>query len=103
MAVHTIAYRRATPEERFTRFLELHPEVYAEFKRIAEQLLTRGKRHYGAKAIMEVIRFHRAMSGADEKEPFKINNNYTSLVARKLIAEDSRFASFFETRELRSR
>lgn len=102
MATYTYISRMATIDERFTRFLELHPEVYAEFCKIATDLLNRGKEHYGAKAIMEVIRFHRAMSGQDEKEPFKINNNFSSRLSRKLIGEDERFKNFFELRELRS-
>lgn len=102
MANFMLISRLATIEERFARFLELHPEVYAEFKKIACDLLVRGKQHYGAKAIMEVIRYHRAISGQDEKEPFKINNNWTSRLARKLMDEDARFTDFFETRELKT-
>lgn len=103
MVIYRYSSRQATFEERFARFLELHPEVYAEFRKIAGDLLARGKQHYGAKAIMEVIRFHRAMSGQDEREPFKCNNNYTSRLVRKLMEEDERFKGFFETRELTSR
>lgn len=91
-----------TIQERFEAWIDRHPDVYAEFKRIAEGLLTRNRRRYGAKAIMEVIRFHRAMSGADEQEPFKVNNIYSSRLARKLMEEDTRFIGFFETRELRT-
>ena len=102
MTNYMLISRNATIEERFARFLERHPEVYSEFKRIAGDLLAHGIRHYGAKAIMEVIRFHRAMSGQDAQEPFKINNNYTSRIARKLMDEDERFVDFFEIRELKS-
>ena len=89
-------------QERFEVWIARHPDVYSEFKKIAEGLLARKRAHYGAKAIMEVIRFHRAMSGQDEAEPFKINNIYSSRIARKLMEEDERFAGFFETRELRT-
>jgi hypothetical protein len=90
-----------TIQERFEAWIERHPDIYAEFKRIATTL--RGKRsRYGAKAIAEVIRYERIMSGKDDTEPFKINNIYTSRLARKLMEEDERFADFFETRELRS-
>lgn len=103
MATYRYSSRDATFEERFNRFLDLHPEVYTEFKRLAFQLVARGVTHYGAKAIMEVIRFHRTVNAQDEREPFKINNDYTSRLARKLIDEDTRFTHFFELRELRSR
>ena len=103
MTTYLCMTRRLGVEERFTRWMEAHPEIYAEFKRIAGELYARGIGHYGAKAIMEVIRFHRAMSGQDESNPFKVNNDYTSRLSRKLMAEDARFADFFETRELKSK
>jgi hypothetical protein len=89
-------------QSRFERFDQAHPEIYGEFRAIAYDLLRRGRRHYGSKAILEVIRYHRILSGQDEHELFKINNNYSSRYARKLIDEDNRFEQFFELRELRS-
>jgi len=83
-------------------FLDYHhanPQVYAAFRAIAERLYRRGIRHYGAKAIMEVVRYRTAISGNDS---FKINNNFTSRYARQLMAEDGRFVRFFELRTLRS-
>lgn len=89
-------------QEQFERFHALHPEIYAEFRQIALKLLQHGRSHYGSKAILEVIRYHRALSGKGETELFKINNNYSSRYARKLMEEDERFDHFFELRELRS-
>lgn len=93
--------RQATFEERFKRFLENHPEVYQEFKRLAHQLLARGVERYGAKAIMEVIRYSCAIS-EQETEQLRIDNNWTSRLARKLMDEDERFNGFFETRKIRT-
>lgn len=98
--IYRYSSRRATSEERFSRFLDVHPEIYAEFKRLAHHLLARGIRHYGAKAIMEVIRYRCAISG--QGETIRIDNNYTSMVARKLMDEDARFNGFFETRKMRN-
>jgi hypothetical protein len=89
-------------QEQFERFHALHPEIYAEFRQIALKLLQHGRSHYGSKAIFEVIRYHRALSGKGETELFKINNNYSSRYARKLMDEDERFCGFFEIREIRS-
>lgn len=89
-------------QERFQRFDAQHPEIYQEFRQIAQELLRRGRAHYGSKAILEVIRYHRILSGKSETEAFKINNNYSSRYARKLIDEDERFFHFFELRELKS-
>ena len=89
-------------KEQFEHFDQTHPEIYEEFRNIARDLLRRGRGHYGSKAILEVIRYHRILSSQDENEPFKINNNYSSRYARKLMDEDERFRDFFELRELRS-
>lgn len=91
-------------QQRFEHFHDGHPEIYSEFRLIAHEIYAArgGEGHYGAKAIMEVIRYHRVLSGRDRSEPFKINNSYISRYARLLIDEDKRFAHFFETRPLRS-
>ncbi len=89
-------------QEQFRRFDTNHPEIYQEFCQIARTLLCHGRSHYGSKAILEIIRYHRALSGKSDVEPLKINNTYSSRYARKLMEEDERFRSFFELRELRS-
>lgn len=89
-------------QEQFEHFDQAHPEIYDEFRTIARDLLRGGRSRYGSKAILEVIRYHRILSGQDENELFKINNNYSSRYARKLMNEDERFGYFFEIRELRS-
>ncbi|MBA3824527.1 MAG: hypothetical protein H0X24_11620 [Ktedonobacterales bacterium] len=95
--------KRPTLPERFREFDAQHPDVYEAFKYYAFQLHRRGVRHYGAKAIMEVIRYHTAVDGRDAKEAFKLNNSYTSLFARKLIGEmPLLFGNFFETRKLKT-
>lgn len=48
-------------QQRFERFDQAHPEIYEEFRLIARDLFQRGRRHYGSKAILEVIRYHRAL------------------------------------------
>ena len=84
----------------FIAYHHAHPEVFAAFRTIALRLLQRGVTHYGAKAIIEVVRYQTAIRA--DGEVLKVNNNFTSRYARLLMAQDSRFASFFELRELRS-
>lgn len=92
---------KKTIDERFKEQLIQHPEIYREFRRLATQLLYVGKRHWGAQAILEVLRYQRAMSGKPE-DIWKINNDFASRMARKLMTEDKRFADFFEIRQLRT-
>lgn len=88
-------------DERFETFQREHPDVYDLFRSCAKQLLVRGVKHYGAKAIVEHIRFEK-MTSSQGRPEFKIDNNFTSRLARKLIAEDGRFEEFFRTRRLRA-
>lgn len=94
--------RRMSLDERFTAYDEAHPEIYKAFKRLATDLLLRGRQRYGAGAIFEVIRYERALQGGVEDDGFKLNNSMRSRFARKLVAEDPRFDGFFEFRTLRS-
>lgn len=89
-----------TIQERFEAFHRSHPDVYSLFKKLAFELLQSGRAHYGAKSLMEVIRFHRTTSGGDGE--FKINNVFTSRYARMLIEEHPEFEGFFELRSLQA-
>lgn len=81
--------------ESFLDFNKKNPNIYQLFKRFALEVRETGRRHYGAKAIMERIRWEiEIQRNAD----FKINNNYTSCYTRLLIFFEPSFANFFETR-----
>ncbi len=89
--------------DRFEKWINANPDVYRLFKLFANEARNAGRRHYSADAICHRIRWHvniemRATDGAE----FKINDHYSSRLARKLIAEHPEFTSFFELRELKS-
>lgn len=87
--------------QQFDEFIEKHPEMWAEFVRYCRTLkFTRGFKHYSARTIISVMRFH---SDVDSRpgDQFKINNNWSPYFARKLIEEDARFAGFFEFRKVK--
>lgn len=90
--------RRKTIQERFEEFDMAHPDVYALFRRFAFELQNAGRMRYGAKSLIERIRWHLATSSNTEE--FKINNNFTSRYVRKLVEECPQFAGFFERRRL---
>lgn len=92
-------------EARFRAYDRAHPDVYREFRDMALRLHNAGVRHYGAGAIFEAIRFHRAVDGrlGDDGDAFKVNNSFRSRYSRKLVAEDpAKWAGFFSFRLLRS-
>lgn len=85
----------------FSEYHERNPHVYELFKRFAMQARNAGRRRFGAKAIMERVRWYAEIEthGGDG---FKVNNNFTSRYARMLIDEYPEFKGFFETRRLQT-
>ena len=80
----------------FEEYDKDNPKIWDKFESMALDLISRGKRHYGAKAICEVIRYNTIVRGTGE---YKINNNYTAGYARKFAAKYKNHASFFEFRQ----
>jgi hypothetical protein len=93
--------RKLTIDERFALYHKRRPEVWSLFKQYAYQVRSTGRKRFSADAILHRIRWYHYVEQGDES--FKINDDYSSRYARKLIAEDPTFAGFFETRRLRSR
>jgi hypothetical protein len=91
--------RMARLARAFDDFDREHPEVYREFVKHASRLRSQGFRHYSARTIVEVLRFHSDLDGRDV-DRFKINNNHTPYFVRKLEREDASFIGFFEKRAL---
>jgi hypothetical protein len=94
--------RPTTIQGRFEAFDAQHPEFYQAFRQIALDLWGRGVQRYGAKAIVEVIRFQRVMQGVVDTDGFRANNVYTSRMARRLMDECPDLSEFFEIRQLKS-
>ncbi|HEU4754686.1 MAG TPA: hypothetical protein VFU47_16380 [Armatimonadota bacterium] len=90
-------------QERFERFDRTHPEVYALLLRFARQVRERGWSRYSIRTLWELIRWHYSLSGPEDG--FKLNDQYTSRYARKLLTEhpDEFPSGFFELREIRTR
>lgn len=91
-----------TTDERFAAFDAAHPEVYELFKRYTVQLWVAGRKRYSADAICHRIRWYYAVNPGKD-DGFKLNNNYSSRLARKLVAEEPDMAGFFEFRVLRAK
>lgn len=82
--------------EAFQKYNESHPDIYSLFRLFSLQLKASGIYHYGAKAIMERIRWHFEVERKSGE--FKINNSYASCYARLLMNQDPYFKNFFSTR-----
>ncbi len=87
------------PEETAKAFLIWHNknrDVWAAFERIALDMIAHGMQRWGAKAIMEIVRYERAKAGKD----YQVNNNYTAYYARIFAAKYPQNKNFFEFREV---
>lgn len=67
----------------------------------ARLLLARGRRRYGIAALVEAIRYDWSVRLDGEPGGPRLNNSHRSLLARKVMSEQSDLDGFFETRELR--
>jgi hypothetical protein len=92
---------RPSLDEKATAWIDAHPDVYERFKSLAYRALHAGRR-VGAKRIAEVLRWENSFaSTAGDGSEYAINNSYVSRMVRRLIDEDQRFRSVFETRQLK--
>lgn len=76
-------------------WLNKNRSLWLNFYNAAERMRQSGRRHYGARAIIEYIRFQTLV--VDSSATFKINNNYISGLAR--LYNRVTGTRFFETRE----
>ena len=76
--------------------------VYENVRWRAFRLHERGWRRFGIKALWEAARYDRALEVGPDAEGYKINNNWTSRIARELMEYEPSLVGFFELRELKS-
>ena len=84
--------------EKFQRYHAENPQVWKEFKRAAFEAWNAGIRKYGAKGIMEQVRWHTAIQ---TQGSFKVSNNFTAYYARILAQKHPQFKEFFTFKEVR--
>ena len=70
--------------------------VWTAFERLAVQVWNRGRTHYAAKTLVEVIRHETAIAEVDSD--YKINNNFTASLARLWALKHPKRADLFEFR-----
>jgi hypothetical protein len=87
----------------FHEYNKENPQIFERFVQLTFTLIRKGRDHYGAKGIIEIIRFNTITKakGYPETEDFKINNNYAPDYARLFMDEYPKYEGFFNTRELK--
>lgn len=81
---------------KFCSYHEANPQVYQAFKSMTIKTLSRGFKHYSAKGIFEIMRWHNGVTA--DGDCFKVNNNYSSFYARLFEKEHPAHKGFFRKR-----
>ena len=82
---------------KFFKFHESNPFVYQIFCKRTIQMIQAGRRHYSARAIIEVVRWDIDVQTSAEE--FKINNNHIPFYARMFMTAYPEHDGFFRTRK----
>jgi hypothetical protein len=93
---------RGTPAQRFERWLEANGRIYDLFREYARQVRAAGHRRFSADAIVHRIRWHMMVETTPTPgdDGYKLNNDFTPYLARKLMLDDESFRGFFELRKI---
>jgi hypothetical protein len=75
--------------EAFKKFDRENPHVFDAVHGFAQEALEHGRERFGIGIIWERMRWY--MNFETTEKPLKLNNNYRSCYARRLIASDPRF------------
>lgn len=102
VVIESLDPRPGSIQEAFDAFHEANPWVYEALRRLALDLVARGRTKIGIKMLTEVVRWQFQRSTADESSPFLINNNFTSRYARLLMDREPALAAVFEVRGLKA-
>lgn len=80
------------------RFIKKNPDVYDLFKHFAKQQV-KLKQRFSVKTLTERVRWETGYLNVEDD--YKLNNNYTAYIARKLMRDIPKVAAFIETRQVR--
>ena len=84
-------------KEQFDRFHRENPQVYELFRKFTYQVIDAGRKNFGAKAVMERIRWSTMVE--TKGDAYRLNNNYTAYYARMFMAAHPEHEGLFETRK----
>lgn len=91
---------KETIEARFNRFHMENPHVFQLFVKYALEAKRRGYDRFGAKAIIERMRWHLNIETTGDY--FLLNNDFTAHYSRKAMDEIPELKGFFHLREKRA-
>lgn len=84
--------------DKWVRFHDQNRHVWELFEKRALEMIATGRKHYGARTIMEVAR-HDINLRTKSDDEFKINNNHIPYYARLFREVHPEYSEFFKIRE----
>lgn len=93
-------FDRFKPEtlEKFKEYDRNNPHVYAEFKRLAQEMKSTGRKKCSAELIINKMRWDYNIETIHDD--FKISNNFKPIYARLLVYREPKFDGFFDFKGL---
>lgn len=96
------AKRRPSIAEQYEAFIQANDWVVDEVIDRARALRRAGVTRYGVKAIIEAMRYDRALQFGDDGSTFRVNNSVAPLLARHVMDVAPDLRGLFEVRALRA-
>jgi len=89
-------------ERAFWKYHREHPDVYEILRRLAYQVLNRGKDTYSIRALMHIVRWEVTIGENYEEDEIgvKLSNNHSPYYARLLMQEHPPLRGFFRIQSL---
>ena len=87
-------------EERYRRWRDTNhgAEVFEELEEAALKMYRMGFKQYSMQMIVYIVRYHRHLKTGKDEAGWKINNNFTSYLAREIAGRGFVPNDFFEQR-----
>ena len=84
--------------EQFKKYHSENPHVFNEFRRMAFQIKSTGRKFYSSDAIIHALRYDFDIRTTGE--PFKISNTLSAMYARFLVYKEPEFVDFFKFKKV---
>ena len=102
MSTHQQQFKK-TIDQSFETFHKDNPHIYQYFVHIAMEWIKSGAKKISSKQIVGRIRWYLDVeTKGEEAKVWKVNDAYTSRLARLFAKENPDYAQYFEFRGLRS-
>lgn len=83
----------------FQQYHQANPHLYELYKSIALQLIQQNRRVIGSAHIFQKMRYEYQFK--TDGSPFKIDNNFAPMYARKFVLEHLQFGHLFKFKQLK--